>query len=111
MFFTYRQNNSGGYWKGPARFVIIEACCAEQANSIAKDHGLYFDGYGDCACCGNRWSRAYKDEGTEKPLVYDSEPEAFLRDPMYSCDSIMIVYKDNKIERLYGSRYDHANAD
>lgn len=59
MWYHYRQNNSGGYWHSPAIEVIIEADNAAKANAIAQSHGLYFDGDGDCPCCGNRWSEAY----------------------------------------------------
>lgn len=76
MFFTYHQNNSYGrfdydYDKGISRNVIVEADTANVANARAEDIGLYFDGEGDCHCCGTRWSDAWGDtEGTPSPQCY-----------------------------------------
>ena len=64
MFYSYHQNNSGGWFTLPAIDVIIEADSAEEADRIAESKGLYFDGAGDCDCCGNRWHETY-DEGEE----------------------------------------------
>lgn len=61
MFYTFRQNNSGGTfvenWAlGIGRTVIVEADSCDEANQIAEQIGLYFDGVGDClSCCGPRW--------------------------------------------------------
>lgn len=83
MFFTYRQNNSGGVFTGPARVVVIEAPDAESANAIGETLGLYFDGRGDCNCCGDRWSKAYDDEGTDSPELYG--------EPITDADKALIV--------------------
>ncbi len=69
-FFNYRQNNSGGSFvideaRGLSINVWIEAIDSAHANSRAESIGLYFDGEGDCPCCGNRWYSAY-DPGEEK---------------------------------------------
>ena len=73
-FFTFYQNNSFGRDEGPAKYVIIEASSAKEANDIAELNGIYFDGVQndiDCPCCGNRWSRQFaNEEGTEKPEVF-----------------------------------------
>lgn len=74
MFFTFHQNNSGGRWLGPAKFVIIEAENAKTANALAEVKGLYFDGCEtgeDCPCCGDRWYRVDGCDGTEVPMIYD----------------------------------------
>jgi hypothetical protein len=75
-FFHYSQNNSGGSFnydeKGITHHVDIEAPTAESADRRAESIGLYFDGAGDCPCCGDRWSSAYGD-GDAVPSVY-SEP-------------------------------------
>jgi hypothetical protein len=71
-FFTYRQNNSGGDFiinNGVDVKVIIEAVDYLHANAIAENRGLYFHGVSsgqDCSCCGDRWSEAWKEDGTEK---------------------------------------------
>lgn len=73
MFFTFYQNNSGGVFDFEegrfSHYVIIEAETEEKAIERAKEVGLYFDGVGDCNCCGNRWSYPW-DDGTDVPRVY-----------------------------------------
>lgn len=77
MFYTYDQNNSGGYFDFQkddiSHFVIIEADNPTEANFRAKQVGVYFDpGYEmDCDCCGTRWSEAWS--GTEVPEVYGKD--------------------------------------
>lgn len=73
MFYTFHQNNSGGGFThrevdGIGYMVVVEANDKDHAISRAQDIGLYFDGYGDCECCGNRWSTYI--EGTEVPTSY-----------------------------------------
>ena len=88
MFFTFNQNNSGGRWIGPAKFVIIEAENAETANALAEVKGLYFDGCGtmqDCSCCGDRWYRVDDCDGKNEPMIYGwivnfSNVEKFVSD-------------------------------
>jgi hypothetical protein len=56
-FYTFRQNNSGGRFYGPV-YVIIEARNTNEANSLAQSKAdVYFDGRGDCSCCGRRWCK------------------------------------------------------
>ncbi|ATW61342.1 hypothetical protein SEA_DEXERS_66 [Streptomyces phage Dexers] len=59
-FFEYNQNNSGGSFHideeaGISTVVIVEAEDANAADRKAEEIGLYFDGDGDCSCCGDRW--------------------------------------------------------
>lgn len=61
MFYVYRQNNSGGSFRPPAVDVIVEAPSAAEADTIAEGLGIYFDGAGDCPCCGVRWAVAEED--------------------------------------------------
>lgn len=99
-FFTYSQNNSGGVFCEPAKYVIIEADSADEANRIAEDNGLYFDGCmtgSDCSCCGDRWYRAYDGEGEDKPMIYSDEialDQTVYKDSWGDEDSILIVRKD-----------------
>jgi hypothetical protein len=51
-------------------YVIVEADSAEEADERAERIGLYFDGDGDCSCCGDRWTSAWGDDGTEGPTIY-----------------------------------------
>lgn len=78
-FFTFNQNNSGGRFvvdhrRGISHYVIVEARSAQEANQLAEQLGLYFDGVGDCNCCGNRWSEAglWGETGSDRPEVYST---------------------------------------
>ena|SRR5882672_133643 len=75
MFYTYNQNNSGGHFRfdkqaGISHIVIVEANNVISANARAESIGLYFDGDGDCSCCGSRWSESYSSDATDTPEVY-----------------------------------------
>lgn len=85
MFFQYTQNNSYGTFDydeeaGIGPYVIVEADDAVGADWRAERIGLYFDGEGDCPCCGNRWSSAHlawwaATPGDRVPSIY-GEPVA-----------------------------------
>lgn len=75
MFYTYSQNNSGGSFVQDvniSHYVIIEASSASEANEKAEQLGIYFDGDGDCECCGNRWYELSDswDKGDGVPSIY-----------------------------------------
>ena len=56
-YFKFRQNNSGGAFAGTP-LVFVQADNAADANSIAQQNGVYFNGVADgvdCDCCGDRW--------------------------------------------------------
>ena len=84
QFYHFDQNNSGGVFifnNEVSTHVIIEAHSALEANSIAEEHGIYFNGCDDgidCDCCGDRWSRAHG-EGTIEPLIYGQPIEEALK--------------------------------
>lgn len=114
MFFTYSQNNSGGFYKGPAEFVIVEANSAFDADRIAENHaGLYFDGTLtgiDCACCGSRWYRQGDDsEGTENPEIY-GEGIFAQADKWYRDRSVLIVYLSGAEALVKTTGKDRGNA-
>jgi hypothetical protein len=74
-WFEYDQNNSGGVFDhqpeaGIGYAVWVQARNAAEADARAEGIGLYFDGEGDCSCCGDRWSSAWGDGQTEEPAVY-----------------------------------------
>ncbi len=80
MFYYFSQNNSGGSFvfdpdKGISHHVIVEADDLKEAVYRAERIGLYFDGDGDCSCCGNRWYEPYRDEGTQTPQLYSDGDE------------------------------------
>lgn len=91
MFYSFRQNNSGGSFdvdSSVAQYVIIEAQNARKANAIASSKGIYFDGVdngSDCECCGDRWYPADDFDGTETPTVYGKPVESY--EPSYSFTS------------------------
>ena len=67
MFYSFRQNNSGGDFvidSDVDLHVIVEAEDNGAACDIFEQHSGYFDGVDkglDCNCCGDRWSR-YTDD-------------------------------------------------
>ena len=76
MFFSFHQNNSGGFFKidndkGIDAYVIVEGDTVEEVMDKAEKIGLYFDGDGDCSCCGNRWSKWGK--LTNEPELFDNK--------------------------------------
>lgn len=79
-WFEYSQNNSGGSFQHSASLGIgyrvwIQATSAEDADRRAQEIGLYFDGYGDCSCCGDRWTEksGWDDGQDEEPTNWRSE--------------------------------------
>lgn len=75
-FFMFSQNNSVGELirdDDVCEFVIIEAPTATDDNDKAESVGLYFDGLGDCQCCGNRWYKVDDSDSNEEPMIY-AEP-------------------------------------
>lgn len=103
MFYEFNQNNSGGGFDfnrsaGITHIVIIEADSAGDANKRAESIGLYFDGDGDCPCCGDRWYSAYGD-GDEVPAVYGTPVEDYHIDYkwMGTDPEIFIHYTDGRI--------------
>jgi hypothetical protein len=92
-FYTYRQNNSGGYFerdKDVDVIVIIEANDYREANDIAEDIGIYFDGCSkgmDCSCCGDRWSDQWDDDdATDTPTIYG--------EPIEETENWIVYYLD-----------------
>ena len=73
-YYTFNQNNTDGYFKEPAEYIIIEANSAIEANNIAKNNGIYFDGVNkkiDCECCGDRWWKVNENDAKKKPTIYN----------------------------------------
>jgi len=60
MVYNFRQNNSHGYFTGPAQnIIVVDAKSEDLALEIAQKAGLYLNGVRsgiDCDCCGDRWS-------------------------------------------------------
>lgn len=101
-FFTFNQNNSGGYLienDDVAKHLIIEAQNAE--NAIGKMYDITSDYSEYCPCCGKRWSEWIDDDdGTEEPMVYDIE----IKESPYQSSfgsSTIIYYYDGTKEKLW----------
>jgi len=93
-WFTFSQNNSGGYFHGP-RHVVVQAVNAAMANAAAESFaGVYFDGCSwrglDCQCCGDRWSRTWDGEYEDKPMLYGVD--------VVPNKNVMLVYFDGRTE-------------
>lgn len=52
-WFEFDQNNSGGYYRGPAKRVFIQAADGDAAYSILAEQDDFTTNY--CECCGQRW--------------------------------------------------------
>jgi hypothetical protein len=81
-FYTFSQNNSGGYFvtdkeAGVCEHVIIEAPSHSSAHSKLLLIGEKVNGFDDyCSCCGERWSSWGRDEeGTASPEIYGTKIE------------------------------------
>lgn len=101
MFYTFRQNNSGGHFdydarRGIAQYVIIEADNVDSALSDAGGIGLYFDGEGDCPCCGDRWSDYVSESDADtEPSIYGTPVDDFVNGEQ-SRFSKMFLEKDDQ---------------
>jgi hypothetical protein len=91
MYYTYRQNNSGGQFtldkkRGITMFVVIFAETSEEADKKAEDIGLYFNGVEkdiDCGCCGDRWYPNTYEKPTKTPMIYGKTPTKFLKSRLH----------------------------
>lgn len=73
-FYSFYQYNPGGYFDSTMpKVLIVEADSADEANGIAVENGVYFDGRAsgvDCSCCGDRWYRVNESDGYNEPSEY-----------------------------------------
>lgn len=103
-FYTFSQNNSGGYFvvdenAGVAEYLIIEANDAKEANEKLSEIGKNVDGFWNyCECCGERWNLAWEDddEGKPEPMIY-GEPIANLTQEMFRHQTF-VHYLDGTIK-------------
>jgi hypothetical protein len=109
MFYTYRQNNSGGSFiinDNVDQWVIIEAPTGDQADLIADDIGIYFGGVGsgrDCDCCGDRWYPATNDgyDVADVPTIYGKQVTD-LQDVRDQHTNVVVHYLDLDGSIKYG---------
>jgi len=108
MFYTYRQNSSGGSYDDSSTYVIIEAESAYAANILAEYYGIYFDGCDkniDCRCCGDRWTEATESDGEEFIHIYNQPIKDINMRHMYKTDTVTISYLDGREETFNLKRY------
>jgi hypothetical protein len=70
--YTFKQNYSHGYLNDMPKKITVKGENAEEANKLAEEQGVYFDGVingSDCSCCGDRWSRAIDE--TKTVILYN----------------------------------------
>jgi hypothetical protein len=97
-YFTFQQNNSGGFYKGPAATLVVEAGSANEANVRAVALGVYFDERDDCIeCCGYRWDKVHDDDAAPLPSIW-GEPIDFT-------DSASFYMRDLLVVRLDGVKF------
>jgi hypothetical protein len=111
MFFTFNQNNSGGsfaFEEGKlTNLVIIEAESVDDVIDKAEDLGIYFGGYGDCDCCGDRWCEPYGDDGDKEPMIYGRPVADYFSNPgpystawMEPDPECYVHYLDGRVEEF-----------
>lgn len=113
-FYTFDQNNSGGYYEedkqdGVAPLVIVEAMSSEDARRKARDITC---GYTDfCECCGERWGIEWVDEedATSEPMKYGKPVKNYLAEssPIFGhkaaihyLDKLVWLEKDKEPETI-----------
>lgn len=104
-FFTFSQNNSGGVFADPAQHVIVQADCHNDANNIAQDHGLYFNGCHsniDCDCCGDRWYSCDDSDGDDSPAIYGQSVDSYKPSYRSSDDTklAVVIYKNGDVRNF-----------
>lgn len=112
MFYTFRQNNSGGSFHVDSRvaqYVVIEANDSSEANARAQEIGIYFNGVydgGDCECCGDRWYEASSYDGTETSTLYGEPVESYEDKVRFtpSEEPLIHVYYLNGEKKTYLSK-------
>ena len=65
----FRQNNSGGFYTGPAYNIIVEADGPNEAWVKAQRLGATNEG--SCPCCGDRWNDANEIKSRDYVIYLD----------------------------------------
>ena len=101
MFYHYRHNNALTYYDGtaPAKHVIVEAATCGEADLRAEKAGVYFGRRrGDCPCCGDRWSRAYRFDERSFPHIYGVPVDRSTLERWDNIPFAIVRYLDGRIE-------------
>lgn len=103
-FFTFDQNNSHGIMQfdeeaGITEDVVVEGRDRADILERARDIGLYFDGGGDCPCCGPRWSKPWDGEDMDEVPSKYGEPDGWSKPfQVEEGKSVCIHYMDGTRE-------------
>ena len=99
MFYSFRQNNSGGSFVVDSDVdihVIVEAPDESSALTAFECHRGYFDGVDkglDCECCGDRWSTYCEELGKlNVETAADSREDFAVKTPSMRFMSDCVVY-------------------
>lgn len=99
LWFTFGQNNSGGYFVKDANVcevVCIQAANADEARAKVQD---MFDNSDSCGCCGPRWNFDPDDsDGAPVPSMYGEPIE--LTKPTTFRKEARLHYVDGHIETI-----------
>ena len=86
MIYSFRQNNSGGFYCQPAKYIIVTgARDNEHATEIAMQAGMYLQGVAanmDCSCCGDRWNGVSDEWSTMENALLAITDDELVRDSM-----------------------------
>lgn len=104
-FYTFNQNNSGGYYvndkdAGVCEYVIIEANNPEEACEIFQNIGdSVVSFWNSCPCCGVRWCN-YMDEsdGKDTPMIFGKDVN-YLKKEMFQ-EECYIHYLNGIIKHI-----------
>lgn len=103
-YYTFLQNNSGGYFiedenLGIGSLIIIESESANQANQKLEEIGSNYSGFHEyCECCGERWCSVDEDDGKEVPELFGNN--IYTRISTMFRDMAYIHKIDGTIERV-----------
>ena len=99
MFYTYGQNNSGGYFMqddNVDQYICVEANSPSEADAIVTE--IVEDYHERCECCGPRWYiDASERDGQEVPSLY--RQPITEREAGYGQDTVIIYYANGVREK------------
>jgi hypothetical protein len=99
-FYEFNQINSGGWYQSNENvdeLVIIEANSSDEANQIAENIGIYFNGVEkdiDCGCCGDRWYPCYSGD---EVIIDGNIIENYVKEKLYKRNTIIHFKNGEKI--------------
>ncbi len=105
-FYRFRQNNSGGMFDGSG-IVYVQAENTDEANKIAEENGIYFNGCHegiDCDCCGDRWHETDSWDAEDNMTSEDFENEANGEYAPSTSPVIEVFFHSGDVQKFYKNR-------